>query len=302
MKRAKRILSKLLHPPQWFYFAIAPVVFAALICLFALRQEDSPLAYPLYTLSAYTLAVLLVAAPGAARRVRSAIGESRPIQKFSSTALGARYLQDAAFRNGMRLCHGVVFNLLYALFRLISGLHEASIWFVAIAAYYWALGGLRGYLILGYYRRKIRGPLYECRCYRRAAWLLFLLSLPMVGVIVLMVRADVSFSYPGYMIYLSAMYTFYMMILSIINLVKFRKMGSSIISAAKVLNFVSALMSVLGLQTAMISRFSFEGEAYRKMMNTITGTAVFTAVMVTVIVMLIRSTKSKKGVERDEKI
>ena len=199
MKGGKRIWGKLLHPPQWFYFAIAPVVFAALICLFALNQEDSALSYPLYTLSAYTLAVLLVAAPGAARRVRSAIGESRPIQKFSSTALGARYLQDAAFRNGMRLCHGVVFNLLYALFRLISGLHEASIWFVAIALYYWALGGLRGYLILGYYRRKICGPLYECRCYRRAAWLLFLLSLPMIGVIVLMVRADASFSYPGYM-------------------------------------------------------------------------------------------------------
>lgn len=37
-------------------------------------------------------------------------------------------------------------------------------------------------------------------------------------------------------------------------------------------------------------------------MNTITGTAVFAAVMVTVIVMLIRSSKSKKEVEQDEKI
>lgn len=87
-----------------------------------------------------------------------------------------------------------------------------------------------------------------------------------------------------------------------INLVKFRKMGSPIMSAAKVLNFVSALMSVLGLQTAMISRFSFEGEAYRKMMNTITGTAVFAAVMVTVIAMFIHSSKSKKEVESGEKI
>ena len=129
-------MGKLLHPPQWFYFAIAPVVFAALICLFALRQEDSPLAYFIFALSAYALAILLAAVPGAARRVRSAIQESGPMQKLSSTALGARYLQDAAFRNGMRLCHGVVFNLLYALFRLISGLHEASIWFAAIAAYY----------------------------------------------------------------------------------------------------------------------------------------------------------------------
>ena len=63
MKRAKRILSKLLHPPQWFYFAIAPVVFAALICLFALRQEDSALAYPLFALSSLALAILLAAVP-----------------------------------------------------------------------------------------------------------------------------------------------------------------------------------------------------------------------------------------------
>ena len=134
-------------------------------------------------------------------------------------------MQDAAFRNGMRLCHGVVFNLLYALFRLISGLHGFHL-VCGHRAYYLALGGLRGYLILGYYRRKIRGPLYECRCYRRAAWLLFLLSLPMIGVIVLMVRADASFSYPGYMIYLSALYAFYAMIASAVHLVKFRKAAS----------------------------------------------------------------------------
>ena len=82
-----------------------------------------------------------------------------------------------------------------------------------------------------------------------------MLNIPMAGMIVLMMQTDSGFAYLGYLIYLSAMYTFYMMILSIINLVKFRKMDSSIISAAKVLNFVSALMSVLGLQTAMISLF-----------------------------------------------
>ena len=293
MKGGKRIWGKLLHPPQWFYFAIAPVVFAALICLFALNQEDSALSYPLYTLSAYTLAVLLVAAPGAARRVRSAIGESRPIQKFSSTALGARYLQDAAFRNGMRLCHGVVFNLLYALFRLISGLHEASIWFVAIALYYWALGGLRGYLILGYYRRKICGPLYECRCYRRAAWLLFLLSLPMIGVIVLMVRADASFSYPGYMIYLSALYAFYAMIASVAHLVKFRKAVSPILSATKVLDVVAAMMSMLGLQSALLARFSSDG-AYRQWMNASTGGCVYGLVILLAIGMLAHASKLQK--------
>lgn len=82
--------------------------------------------------------------------------------------------------------------------------------------------------------------MYEYGCYRRIAWFLFLLNIPMGGMILLMVKTNSGFSYPGYIIYLSALYTFYTMGMSINNLVKYRKLGSPILSAAKVLNFVSA--------------------------------------------------------------
>ena len=131
-------------------------------------------------------------------------------------------------------------------------------------------------------------------CYRRTAWLLFLLNIPMGGMIVLMVLTDSGYSYPGYVIYLSALYTFYTIILAIVNLVKFRKLGSPILSAAKVLNFVAALMSLLGLQTAMISQFSTEGENFRRMMNTITGSGVWFAVILTAVYMLLHSRKMKE--------
>ena len=100
--------------------------------------------------------------------------------------------------------------------------------------------------------------------------------------------------------YLSAFYTFYTMVISVLNLVKFRKLGSPILSAAKVLNFIAAMMSILGLQTAMISRFSENGEAYRKMMNTITGGFVYGIVIVIAITMLLHSKKSQKKVESIE--
>ena len=90
------------------------------------------------------------------------------------------------------------------------------------------------------------------------------------------------------------------MVISVLNLVKFRKLGSPILSAAKVLNFIAAMMSILGLQTAMISRFSENGEAYRKMMNTITGGFVYGIVIVIAITMLLRSKKSQKKVESIE--
>ena len=126
-------------------------------------------------------------------------------------------------------------------------------------------------------------------------WLLFLLNIPMGGMIVLMVRTNSGFSYPGYIIYLSALYTFYTMITSTLKLAKFRKLGSPILSAAKVLNFIDAMMSILGLQTAMISRFSENGESYRKMMNAITGGFVYSIVILIAVLMLLHNKNTKEG-------
>ena len=163
-----------------------------------------------------------------------------------------------------------------------------------LSAYYLVLGGLRVYLIVCYRRRT---PALEARCYRRTAWLLFLLNIPMGGMIALMVRANASFSYPGTIIYASSLYTFYTMALAIINLVKYRRLGSPILSAAKVLNLVSAMMSILGLQTAMISQFDPGNEAFRKTMNTMTGSVVYGVVILIALWMLRHGRKERKNVE-----
>lgn len=115
-----------------------------------------------------------------------------------------------------------------------------------------------------------------------------------------MVLTDSGYSYPGYIIYISAMYTFYTAVVSVINIVKFRRLGSPVLSCAKVLNFVAAMMSVLGLQTAMITAFSTESDGFRRMMNAITGSAVWLAVIATAVYMLFRSRKQKSEVSPPE--
>lgn len=200
-------------------------------------------------------------------------------------------MNDKLFRSSVSIYQGMAANFLYMLFRFVTAVQYASVWFFSIAIYYMVLCVMRAYLAFGYRRREEKDLSYELKCYRRTAAMLFVLNIPMGGMIVLMIQSNSGFSYPGYLIYLSALYTFYMMVLSVVKLVKFRKMGSSILSAAKVLNSVSAMMSVLSLQTAMISRFSSSGEDYRKMMNTITGGTVFFIVMITVLVMMVQSSK-----------
>lgn len=72
--------------------------------------------------------------------------------------------------------------------------------------------------------------------------------------------------------------------------------------AAKVLNFISTMMSILGLQTAMIAQFSGDSEHFRRMMNTITGIAVYATVIAIAVYMLIHSKKPRKQVEAVEQI
>ena len=298
MKKAKMMLHTLLHPAKWVRYSLPPAAFAALILIFASEQTESALAYPVYLMSAYSLAVLIAALPVLAKRIRqhkaNLLNRSKLMQKIASSAFVDQYLHDPAFRGSVSIYQGMIVNFFYVLFRIATGIRYASVWFISMAVYYMVLGGLRAYLISSYRRREAGGLSFEYCCYRRTAWLLFLLNIPMGGMIVLMVRTNSGFFYPGYIIYLSALYTFYTMAVSIVNLVKFRKLGSPILSAAKVLNFVSAMMSILGLQTAMISRFSVNGENYRRLMNAVTGGFVYGIVVMIAVYMLLHSRKIRK--------
>ena len=62
------------------------------------------------------------------------------------------------------------------------------------------------------------------------------------------------------------------------------------------------MMSILGLQTAMISRFSENGESYRKIMNAVTGSFVYGVVIVIAIYMLLHSRTLERKVNPAEPI
>lgn len=285
MKRAWTLLESLLHPPKWVLLTLPPIVFAALIYVL-LKGKSSMPAYMIYCMSAYCLTIWILPLPRLFRKAKANM-----IHRLTGTVFGEKYIGDLAFRGSVSICQGMMVNFLYVVFRIFVGIRYASVWFLTMAIYYLLLGIMRLSLILSYRNRGVKSELH---CYRRTAWLLFLLNIPMGGMTVLMVLTDSGYSYPGYVIYLSAMYTFYTIILAIVNLVKFRKLGSPILSAAKILNFVAALMSLLGLQTAMISQFSTEGEDLRRMMNALTGGGVWFSVILIAVYMLLHRRKTKE--------
>ena len=286
MKKALTILNKLLRPPKWLLYFGSLIVFSALVYIFIIGQDNSVPAYAVYGMSAYCLTVLILPLPKQICRAKAAV-----MQQVNGTVFGNKFMNDLAFRGSVSIYQGMTADFFYVLFRMIIGIRYASVWFISMAVYYLLLGFLRLSLIVSYRHGTKKD---ELRCYRRTAWLLFLLNIPMGAMILLMVLTNSGYSYPGSIIYLSAMYTFYTMICSVINLVKFRRLGSPILSAAKALNFIAALMSVLGLQTAMIAQFSENSDNFRRTMNAVTGGAVWLSVIVTAVYMLHRS-KERRG-------
>ena len=285
MKRAWAALDKILHPHKLVLLSLPPVVFATLVYVLRIGKSGMP-AYLIYGMSAYCLVICVLPLPQLFRKAKASI-----LRQLNATSFGRSLVVDLALRGRISLFSGMVVNFLYVVFRICVGIRYASVWFIAIAVYYFSLGLMRLSLIMSYRKRSIES---EWRCYRRTAWELFALNIPMGGMILMMVLKDSAYSYPGYVIYLSALYTFYTVILSIINLFRFRRLGRPVLSAAKVLNFIAALMSLLCLQTAMIAQFSSGEGSFRVKMNAATGGIVWLAVIVTAVYMLLRSRKAKE--------
>lgn len=276
MKHAKTILLKLLHPPIPIAITVPAVSFIILIIVFVNNYSKSMLSYIIYVMSAYSLVVVITTYPKLFKRIKSTIDNSATMKKIAATPLGGRYLNDLSFRGSINIYQVLSINFLYASLHMINGLLSRSAWFISLSLYYLILGLLRVYLAYNYHKCNLD---QAALCYLRTAQLLFLLNIPMGGIIILMISKNSGFTYSEFTIYLSALYSFYITIISVVNIVKFKKHGNPILYASQFLNFISALMSILALQTAMIARFSEEGDEYRKLMNTVTGSVVWGIVL-----------------------
>ena len=89
-----------------------------------------------------------------------------------------------------------------------------------------------------------------------------------------MVHSNVAIVYDRYVIYLTATYTFYLIISAIINVFVYKKYNSPILSSVKVINLLTSSVSILILQTTMIATFGENDLKYMQLMNGITGAAI----------------------------
>ena len=93
-----------------------------------------------------------------------------------------------------------------------------------------------------------------------------------------------------------AAYTFTAFTMAIINMVKYRKYHSPILSAVKQISFASALVSMLSLETAMLAAFGDTTDSgFSRIMTASTGACVCSIILIMAICMIAHSTKQIKA-------
>lgn len=302
MEQFKKILKQILFLPPLITVIIAIPAFAAVIYILV-NGISGPLAYLSYLASAYALIITGTGFPCIVRSLRHWVQHHPLTKKILSIPVGRRYMEDVKFRTEVSLGVGFTINLLYIAIKMASGIYYRSAWFIALAIYYILLAVMR--LLLLYRRNWPDGSAHlelELRRYRLCGCVLLVMNLALGGIVAFIVRYDRGYEYPGILIYAMAAYSFYAVIIAVINVVKFRRHGNPILSAAKAINLVAAMVSILSLETAMLSQFGRDNTPmFRKAMTGATGGGVCVIVLGMAVFMIAKSSKQIEQIKKQNR-
>ena len=284
----KKIGKKLLFPPIWSMIVLTVFSAIALAWVFMNGQEESPISYVIYVLAFYTLTVLCVffsmVLPGRYRQIR---------QKIYDNPIGHKYMTDIVFRTHVSLYSSLGINILYVGVNILSFFLYRSMWFVVLAVYYGILAIMR-FLLVRYVRKAGIGKdrLGELKRSRLCAMILLTVNFALSGAVLMILYQNKGFEYHGVLIYVMAAYTFYITTHAIIDLIKYRKYNSPIMTTTKVIALSAALVSMLSLETAMFSQFGADMAPENKwLMIALTGAGVSVTVVTMSIYMIVKSVK-----------
>ena len=287
----KEIGKRWLFPPLWRIFLLTVFSAVTLTLIFVEGWEMTPVAYVSYVVSFYTLTVLCIACrkvfPGYYKRIRSKMHENPYID---------RYMTDVVYKTEIGLCRSLAINFLYVVVHAVSAFVYKTHWFGIFAAYYGIVAVMR-FLLVRYVKKHPIGEnhLEELKQARLCAAILLTVNLALSAAVLMMVLFDRGFQYRGFLIYVMAMYTFYITVSAIIDMVKYRKYKSPIMSTTKIIKMASALFSMLFLETAMFAQFGADTPPeVKQLMIMLTGAGICVVVVSVAVYVIVRTSKEVK--------
>ena len=281
----KKLGKALLFPRTAVMVLLIPIATALLVWSMICVGTESAIAYISYVLSAYTLTVWCFRIPRMIRFFQTFKNENKYARRWSS---------DTRLRVNVSLYGSLAWNTLYGVFQLGLGVYHRTFWFCSLGAYYICLCVMRFFLLMHTRRykpgEKMRSELVKyCAC----GWIFLVMNLALTLMIFFMVYWNRTFQHHMITAITMAAYTFTALTVAIVSAVKYRKYNSPVFSASKAISLASALVSMLTLESTMLTAFN-DGTMtalQRKWMLGATGGAISLLIVLDAIYMITTGTK-----------
>ncbi|MBR6744770.1 MAG: hypothetical protein IKM00_06110 [Clostridia bacterium] len=287
----KKFGKALLFPHIAVMILLTPIAAFLLVWSMVAIGTETAVAYGSYVLAAYTLTVWCFRIPRAIRFFK----------RFKEENKYARiWREDTRLRVSVSLYGSLAWNALYGIFQLWLGVYHRTFWFCSLGAYYICLGAMRFFLLL-HTRRYAPGEKMKSELIKYVAcgWVFLLMNLALTLIIFFMVYWNRTFSHHMITAITMAAYTFSAVAASIIGVVKFRKYNSPVFSAAKAISLASALVSMLTLESTMLTTFN-DGTVtavQRKWMLGATGGIISALIVLEAVYMIVSGVKQLKKIK-----
>jgi hypothetical protein len=211
-----------------------------------------------------------------------------------------KYFSDVQVRMSISLYGSLIFNIAFAVFQLWLGFKDNSLWFYSMFAYYVFLAAMRFFLLKHTRNYKpAEQEEMELKKHNVCAIVLLVMNLALSVIIFFIVYLNKTFEYHMITTIALAAYTFTTFTFAIVNIVKYRKYNSPVFSAAKMITLIAACVSMLTLETTMLTVFGESNTAeFSQLMLGLTGLAVSAVAITMPIIMLVKGYKKLKEIKQ----
>lgn len=258
------------------------IILGSLLYLILLNRFDTVEAYILYLIMSYCFIIFSVKLYDTGKLVwNNIINKNRYLKE---------YYNNPKLRYKVSLYSSLFLNIIYTLFKLVTGIFYRSLWLISFAIYYFILVMLRLNIAKGELKRD--GSINdEYERYRNVGIILLFINVFLVVVILVIVNQHIVRPYNQIVAITVACYTFFLMIKSVISLIKYRKYNSPLMSSAKIINVVTSMISMLSLEIIMLSTFGPEETEFNEIMVMATGGGISAIIIAISLGMIIKATE-----------
>lgn len=284
----KKIGKALLFPHIAIMIILVPIATVFLVYSMVFLGSESVIAIISYVLAAYTLTIWCFKIPYLIRSFKKFLDENKYARIWQD---------DTRLRVNVSLYGTSIYNTAYALLQLGMGFWHHTFWFYSLAGYYISLAVMRFFLVRHTSKHKPGEKMMEeLRKYRACGIVFLVMNLALALMIFFMVYWNRTFDHHEITTIALAAYTFTSLTLAIINTVKYRKYNSPVYSASKAISLASASVSVLTLESTMLTTFN-DGTmdlTTRRIMLGASGGVISAFIIAMAIYMIVQGSKKIK--------